>query len=58
MANSTNVTPKAKAILDEILDHLKDSDEPTESHLPQEIFDLDKATLLAVIYRLVARVKD
>jgi hypothetical protein len=58
MANSTNVTPKAKAVLDDILEDIKASDEPTESHLPQEIFDLDKATLLAVIYRLVARVRD
>jgi hypothetical protein len=58
MTNSTNVTPKAKKILDDILEELKDSDEPTESHLPQEIFDLDKATLLAIVYRLVARVRD
>jgi hypothetical protein len=58
MANSTNVTPKAKKVLDDILADLKASDEPTESHLPQEIFDQDKATLLAIIYRLVARVRD
>lgn len=58
MANSTNVTPKAKAILDDILDQLKDSDDPTESHLPQAVFDLDKPTLLALVYRLLAKIPD
>lgn len=58
MANSYNVTPKAAKVLGDILEELKQSDEPTESHLPEEVTKLDKATLLAVIYRLVAKVRD
>lgn len=58
MANTTNVTPKAKAVLDDILEHLAASDEPTESHLPDEIFKLEKPELLAVIYRLLAKIPD
>jgi hypothetical protein len=58
MANSYSTTDKAKSVLDEILEDLSKSDEPTESHLPEEVTKLDKATLLAVIYRLVAKVRD
>jgi hypothetical protein len=58
MSNSYNATPKDKKILDDILESLKGSDEPTESHLPKDVYDLDKATLLAVIYRLLAKIPD
>lgn len=56
MANSYHVTPNAKKILDDVLDTLKDSDDPLESHLPKDVYDLDKATLLAVLYRVLAKV--
>jgi hypothetical protein len=58
MTNSFNVTPKARKVLEEVLEELDKSDEPTESHLPHEVTKLDKAALLAVIYRLVAKVRD
>lgn len=58
MANSYTVTPKQQAVLDDVLDTIKKSDDPLESHLPKEIFDLDKATLLAVLYRVLAQVRD
>lgn len=56
MANSYHVSEKAQGILDEVLSSLKNSDDPLESHLPKEVFDLDKATLLAVLYRVLAKV--
>lgn len=58
MANSYTVTGHAKQILDDVLDTLKDSDDPLESHLPKAVFDLDKATLLAVLYRVLAKIPD
>lgn len=53
---SHNVDDRSKQILNEILASLHDSDEPLEYHLPPEITRLDKAALLAVLYRLLMKV--
>jgi hypothetical protein len=56
MPNSYHVSETGQKILSEVLESLKDSDDPLESHLPKEVFDLDKATLLAVLYRTLAKI--
>lgn len=56
MENSTNAAPKHEQILKEILTSL-DRDGATEFHLPPEVVSLDKAALLAVIYRLLPLIR-
>lgn len=57
MANTTNVSPKGAEVLKEVLESLQNNDDALESHLPKEIYELDKPALLAVIYRVLAYVK-
>ena len=56
MSNSNQASPKAEQVLKELLEEL-DNDNALESHLPKSVTDLDKAALLAVIYRLMAHIK-
>lgn len=53
--NTHNIDEHGKRILNEVMASLHDSDDPTEFHLPVEVTKLDKAALLAIIYRLLAR---
>lgn len=55
MSNSNKPSAQADAILKDVLEGL-DTDDALESHLPDSVTKLDKAALLAVIYRLLARI--
>lgn len=57
MSNSNTPSAQADKVLKEVLEGLDTNEDALESHLPESVTKLDKAGLLAVIYRLLARVQ-
>lgn len=53
--NSNEGSEKGKKILEDVLASLNE-DEALEFHLPSTVTNLDKAALLAVLYRVLARI--
>lgn len=55
--HTDQVSPIAKRRLDEAVEHVEHSGS-LEFHLPENVTSLDKAALLAVIYRLASLSKE
>jgi hypothetical protein len=54
--NSNKPSRNAERILNEALEHLDKSDDPLEYHLPESVTSLDKAYILAVLYRVISTI--
>ena len=53
--NSNTPSPKAEKILQDAIDNIQ-QDEALEFHLPNSVTSLDKAAILAVLYRVVSAI--